>query len=80
MPSKPPAANVAATIYIKTVPIIKSVGKDVVLLKYLYKCEKFPVVWYVAYYRDFTRAVTASDDRWVVISIRFDTQVEALGN
>jgi hypothetical protein len=57
----------------------KRIGKDVVLMKYLYKCEKFPVVWHVTYYRDFSRTNTAPDDRWVVISVRFDTQVEALG-
>jgi len=58
----------------------KRIGKDVVLMKYLFKCEKFPVVWYFTYYRDFSRANTTSgDDHWVVISVRFDTQVELLG-
>jgi hypothetical protein len=58
----------------------KRIGKDVVLMKYLFKCEKFPVVWYFAYYRDFSRSnATTGDDHWVVISVRFDTQVELLG-
>ena len=57
----------------------KRIGKDVVLLKYLYKCEKFPVLWYFAFYRDFTRSTAAGDDYWLVISVRFDTQIEALG-
>jgi hypothetical protein len=57
----------------------KRIGKDVVLLKYLYKCEKFPVLWYFAFYRDFTRSTVAGDDYWLVISVRFDTQIEALG-
>jgi hypothetical protein len=57
----------------------KRIGKDVVLLKYLFKCEKFPVVWYFIYYRDFARVTPSSDDYWVVISVRFDTQVELLG-
>ena len=56
----------------------KRIGKDVVLLKYLFKCEKFPVVWHVAYYRDSVRSANNSDDRWVVISLRFDTQLESL--
>ncbi|HEV3137291.1 MAG TPA: hypothetical protein VGZ26_05290 [Pirellulales bacterium] len=57
----------------------KRIGKDVVLLKYLFKCEKFPVVWYFTYYRDFSRSsATSGDDHWVVISVRFDTQVELL--
>jgi hypothetical protein len=45
----------------------KRIGKDVVLLKYLFKCEKFPVVWYFAFYRD-------------LVSVRFDTQLESLAN
>jgi hypothetical protein len=58
----------------------KRIGKDLVLLKYLFKCEKFPVVWYFTYYRDFSRSgAAAADDHWVVISVRFDTQVELLG-
>ena len=56
----------------------KRLGKDVVLMKYLFKCEKFPVVWYIAFYRDFSRQANASDDHWVVISVRFDTQVDRL--
>ena len=29
----------------------KRVGQDLVLMKYLYKCENFPVVWYFTFYR-----------------------------
>jgi len=57
----------------------KRIGKDVVLLKCLYKCEKFPVLWYFAFYRDFSRSTTTGDDHWLVISVRFDTAIEALG-
>src|SRR5690606_31536924 len=32
----------------------KTVGRDLVLLEYLYKCEQFPVVWRFAFYRDQT--------------------------
>jgi hypothetical protein len=56
----------------------RRLGKDVVLLRYLYKCEKFPVIWHVAFYRDFSRTA-ASDDSWVVISLRFDTQLDFAG-
>ena len=58
---------------------IGSVGKDLVLLKYLFKCEAFPVVWYFTYYRDFSHARTApEDENWVIIAVRFDTQLELL--
>ncbi len=56
----------------------KRVGKDLVLVRYLLKCEKFPVIWHVVFYRNFARAAGATEDTWVVISVRFDTQVEAL--
>jgi hypothetical protein len=56
----------------------RRIGKDLVLLKYLFKCEKFPVIWYIAFYRDFSRQANNNDDPWVVISVRFDTQVERL--
>ncbi len=58
----------------------KRVGKDVVLLKYLYKCEKFPLVWHFGFYRDLARTTANGEDRWVVISVRFDTQIEGLGS
>jgi transcriptional regulator NrdR family protein len=57
----------------------KRVGKDLVMLRYLYKCDEFPVVWYVAYYRDFKRSDTIADaNAWVVVSVRFDADLELL--
>ena len=58
----------------------KRIGKDLVLMKYLLKCEQFPLVWYFAFYRDFSHQSNTStiDDPWIVISVRFDTQVEDL--
>ncbi len=55
----------------------KGVGKDLVLMKYLYKMQRFPVVWYIIYYR--TPRVSSEDPEWVVVSIRFDTRLELLG-
>ena len=57
----------------------RRVGQDLVLLRYLYKCEQFPVVWYVTYYRDFNRGDPDDADNWRVIAIRFDTDLEVLG-
>jgi hypothetical protein len=60
----------------------KRVGTDLVIFKYLYKCENFPIVWHVVYYRDLreSRTSEASDayNNWRVISIRFDTDLESL--
>ncbi len=55
----------------------KRVGTDLVLLKYLYKCESFPVVWYFTYYR--TPGETPSETgNWRVVTVRFDTELELL--
>ena len=55
----------------------KEVGKDLVLLKYLHKAEKYPVVWYFTYYRP--PSLVGDQQEWVVISVRFDTRLDLLG-
>ena len=59
----------------------KRVGTDLVLLKYLYKCENFPVVWYFTFYRTPQRGDPPPEDKngWRIIIVRFDTQLELLG-
>ncbi len=59
----------------------KRVGADLVLLRYLYKCENFPVVWYFTFYRTPQRGDPAPEDKnaWRIIIVRFDTQLELLG-
>lgn len=59
----------------------KRVGADVVLLKYLYKCERFPVVWHVTFYRSPPRGADGGVETggsWEVIAVRFDTDLESL--
>ncbi len=57
----------------------RPVGKDLVLLKYLYKCEDFPVVFYFTFYRTPGRGeLPAQNDDWRVIIVRFDTELELL--
>jgi len=58
----------------------KRVGKDLVLLKYLYKAKNYPVVWYFTYYRDFDNTdPTDEAGNWKIIAVRFDTRLELLG-
>jgi hypothetical protein len=58
----------------------RRVGNDLVLLKYLYKCESFPVVWYFTFYRTPRADVPPEkNDTWRVIIVRFDTELELLG-
>ena len=57
----------------------KPVGRDLVLLRYLYKCEHFPVVWYFTFYRTPPRGdLPAENNNWRVITMRFDTRLELL--
>jgi hypothetical protein len=57
----------------------KPIGRDLMLLRYLYKCRDFPVVWYFAFYRSpaDNEPLTAAD-HWRVVSVRFDTDLELL--
>ena len=57
----------------------RAVGPDqqVVLLKYLYEAQEYPVVWNFTFYRQ--PASRLGDTRkWVVVGVRFDTDLEAL--
>ncbi len=57
----------------------KRIGEDLVLLRYLYKCEEFPVVWYFTFYRTNSSNETPSGKGpWRVITVRFDTELELL--
>jgi hypothetical protein len=61
--------------------VAKRVGVDVVLLKYLYKCERSPVVWHVTFYRPPSRGAAGGVEtggNWEVIAVRFDTDLESL--
>ena len=55
---------------------VRAVGSDLVFLRYLYKGERFPVVWYFAFYR--TSIANGLKRDWSLISLRFDTKIEAL--
>jgi hypothetical protein len=58
----------------------RRVGEDLVMLKYLYKCEDFPVVWYFTFYRTPSRSDVALTDSgsWRAIIVRLDTDLESL--
>jgi hypothetical protein len=57
----------------------KPIGKDLVLMRYLYKCESFPVVWYFTFYRTPARGESAAENgSWRIIAVRFDTRLEQL--
>jgi hypothetical protein len=51
----------------------RTVGRDLVFLRYLYKGERFPVVWYFTFYRSGN-----GGREWMLIGLRFDSKVDAL--
>ena len=57
----------------------RQIGKDLVVMKYLYKCEDYPVVWYFTFYRlPAGNETPAEESGWRVIVVRFDTELELL--
>jgi hypothetical protein len=57
----------------------RRVGNDLVFLRYLYKCEHFPVVFYFAFYRTPRGEPPAeTSNNWRAIIVRFDTELELL--
>jgi len=56
---------------------LKTVGRDLALLRYLYKCENYPVVWHFTFYRTASSGSAAAPS-WRVIIVRFDTDLELL--
>ncbi|MDX1948494.1 MAG: hypothetical protein SFU86_24120 [Pirellulaceae bacterium] len=54
----------------------RAVGSDVVFLRYLYKGDRFPIIWYFTFYRAAPIAGVKRD--WSLIALRFDAKVETL--
>jgi len=54
----------------------KAVGADLVFLKYLYKGERYPVVFCCTFYR--AGPIGGFDREWSLIGLRFDSRIEAL--
>jgi hypothetical protein len=54
----------------------KLVGEDLAFFRYLYKGDRFPVVWYFTFYRP--AAIGSVQREWMLISLRFDAKIEAL--
>ena len=58
---------------------VKNLGNDLVVFRYLYKCQDYPVVWYFTYYRPHasTSEPAASQTSWNLIGFRYDTNLDA---
>lgn len=57
----------------------RSLGEDLVAVRYLLKAEDFPIVWHFYFYRAPSNSTTMLGSRpWKLIEIRFDTNLESL--
>ncbi|MCL2349093.1 MAG: hypothetical protein FWC50_12640 [Planctomycetaceae bacterium] len=65
----------------------RKAGKDLILIRYLYKGETFPVVWQFTFYRSQILNGSRSGDvgtmtssQWDCIGVKFDTNLDVLIN
>ena len=64
-------------VYTGNEPVdVKAIGSDLLRLRYLYKAERFPIVWQFTFYRTQDNAGIKSD--WSLIALKFDTQLDAI--
>ena len=64
--------------YVAYEPVgVKAVGSDLIVFRYLYKCQNYPVVWHFTYYRPRPNAADPTTVPWTLIGARFDSNVDA---
>ena len=60
----------------------KSAGTDLIQIRYLYKCDTHPVIWYFTFYRSQTGTrigeISPAPRKWNCIGIRFDNDYDTL--
>ena len=63
--------------YVAYEPIgFKTLGNDLVVFRYLYKCQDYPIVWYFTYYRPRAKSGDAAAN-WNLIGFRYDSNLDA---
>jgi len=62
--------------YVAYEPIgVKSIGNDLVVFRYVYKCQEYPIIWYFTYYRPRAKSGDATAN-WNLIGFRYDTNLD----
>ena len=58
----------------------KRIGEDVVLSRYILKCDNGPVIWTFAFYRKpaMTTGLTSASNPWMFFQLHFDTDLRSL--
>ncbi|MDR2754782.1 MAG: hypothetical protein LBC20_03665 [Planctomycetaceae bacterium] len=53
----------------------KPVGKDIVLIRYILKCEYYPVIWTFTFYRK-PSLQSSTGTPWQLVEMRFDSNLD----
>ena len=62
--------------YLSFEPIgVRMIGHDLVVLRYLYKCRDYPVVWYFTFYRPSAGSGDVSSRSWLLIHFYYDSNL-----
>lgn len=62
--------------YVSFEPIgLKRIGRDLVVLRYLYKCQNYPLVWYFVFYRPTASEEETAGKTWQIIHLYYDSQL-----
>ena len=54
---------------------VRAIGRDLVVLRYLYKCQNYPVVWYFTFYRPTTAGVETANRPWLLVHFYYDSNL-----
>ena len=62
--------------YVSFEPIgVKRIGRDLVVFRYLYKCQNYPLVWYFIFYRPTPSENETAGKSWQIIHLYYDSQL-----
>lgn len=54
----------------------KAYGTDLLVVRYLFKCERYPVVWHFYFYRPSTASLIRRE--WTLVELRIDASLSSL--
>ncbi|MDR3233418.1 MAG: hypothetical protein LBT46_07130 [Planctomycetaceae bacterium] len=56
---------------------VKHIGEDITVIRYILKCEQYPVIWTFTFYRKPIQPLSATPilNPWTLIELHFDTNL-----
>ena len=58
----------------------RQLGTDVIVMRYILKYDRFPVIWSFAFYRKPSPTTMTNPNTWVVVELQFDTNLLFMPN